>query len=239
MTQTQGLRKADPPRRASDDTSPLGTHLTLYWDPRPCVGGAEGTAREEACGREWQGQGNGSQRNITSFQGPWELRAPGSPEQWLEAWVPSTVPSATSCHSSPRPHPATLPGYARSYLCCLLRAGGWAGHRLETKLSWEALSLSSASVGPGGQQVHGVAPSSPDQVETMANTPRLWAVSRLIKVIYYLAEQPRLARLRRAELPGAPVLACKRRQPPASPAQKSCSRRSFGSCQDSADPQRT
>lgn len=27
--------------------------------------------------------------------------------------------SATSCHSSPRPHPATLPGYARSYLQCL------------------------------------------------------------------------------------------------------------------------
>lgn len=167
------------------------------------------------------------------------LRASGSPEQWPEAWVPSTVPGATSCHSSPRPHPATLPGYARPYLCCLLRAGSWAGHRLGAKLSCEALSLSPASVGPGGEQIHGVAPSSLAQVETMANTPCPWAVSGLTKVIHHPAQRPRLARPRRALPPGAPVLACKRMQPPASLAQKPSSRQSFGSCQNSADPQRT
>ena len=108
-----------------------------------------------------------------------------------------------------------------------------------SKAFLQALSLSPASVGPGGEQIHGVAPSSPAQVETMANTPCPWAVSGLTKVIRHPAQRPRLARLRRAEPPGAPVLACKRTQPPASPAQKPSSRQSFGSCQNSADPQRT
>lgn len=79
-----------------------------------------------------------------------------------------------------------------------------AGLATGLKQSFPArLSLSSASVGPGGQQVHGVALSSPDQVETMAYTPHPWAASEMTKVIHHLAEQPRLARLRRAEPLGA------------------------------------
>lgn len=135
------------------------------------------------------------------FRAPGELRAPQLPNNGPEAWVPSTVPSANPAILLPG---RTLPPFLAtpdpiSAVYSELGAGLATG--LKQSFPCEPLPLFSLSVGSGGEQVHGVALSSPDQVETMANATLSLGCFRLVKVIYHLAEQPRLARLRRAEPP--------------------------------------
>ena len=72
MTQTQGYRKAGPPRRAGHTPDPLLRPPPPGW---LCVGGAEGTTREEACGWEGQGQGTGPRGASLPFRAP-ESREP-------------------------------------------------------------------------------------------------------------------------------------------------------------------